>query len=131
MNRIDQMKHLHHKAMRLADEASHRRRTGEEQKANACLQQALEQERRAADLEAGDLGLDPTRSVLDRSAAMLARQCGEYRKAERLITTALSGSQPEPIAEELRDLLLDVYFEQSPRKKRRPLSAPDRPTPPG
>jgi hypothetical protein len=41
--------------------------------------------------------------------------------------TALSGTPPETIAEELRDLLLQVYFEQSPRKKRRPLSTPPRP----
>jgi len=75
-------------------------------------------------LAAPDLALEPTRSVLHRSAAALAWQCGEYREAERLITTALSGAPPEVIADELRDLLLRVYFEQSPRKKRRSLSAP-------
>jgi hypothetical protein len=42
----------------------------------------------------------------------------------------LSGTPPETIAEELRDLLLEVYFEQSPRKKRRALSAPGQATQP-
>jgi hypothetical protein len=126
---MSQIKDLHHEAMRLVDQASELRRRGEGEESNARLRQALEQERRAAELAASDLTLEPTRSVLHRSAATLACQCGEYREAERLITTALSGTPPETIAEELRDLLLQVYFEQSPRKKRRPLSAPPRPAP--
>ena len=116
--------------MQLADQASQLRRGGDEQQAEALLREALEHERRAAELAALDLTLEPTRSILHRSAATFAWQCGEYREAERLITTALSGAPPETIAEELRDLLLQVYFEQSPRKKRRPLSAPPRPAQP-
>src|SRR5439155_1906391 len=112
---------------RLVDQASNLRRRGEEPEADTRLRQALEHERQAAELAAPDLALEPTRSVLHRSAATLAWQCGEYREAERLITTALSGRPPETIAEELRDLLLQVYFEQSPRNKRRPLAAPPRP----
>ena len=130
MNLMSRMKDLHHQAMQLTDQASRLRRTGEEQEANARLREALEQERRAAELAAPDLALEPTRSVLHRSAATLACQCGEYREAERLITTALSGTPPETIAEELRDLLLQVYFEQSPRKKRRPPPAPPHPAQP-
>jgi hypothetical protein len=124
MSPMSRIKDLHHEAMRLADQADDLRRRGEGTEANARLRQALEQERRAAELAAPDLALEPTRSVLHRSAATLAWQCGEYREAERLITTALSGTPPETVAEELRDLLLRVYFEQSPRKKRRPLSPP-------
>lgn len=126
MSPASRIKDLHHEAMRLADQANDLRRQGAEQEANARLRQALERERQAAELAAADLALEPTRSVLHRSAATLAWQCGEYREAERLITTALSGSPPETIAEELRDLLLQVYFEQSPRNKRRPLSGPPR-----
>jgi hypothetical protein len=113
--------------MRLADQASDLRRRGQGPEAAARLRQALEHGRRAAELAAADLALEPTRSVLHRSAATLAWQCGEYREAERLITAALSGTPPETVAEELRDLLLLVYFEQAPRKKRRTLSAPPRP----
>lgn len=124
MNLTGSMKDLHHQAMQLADQASDLRHRGEEQEAKARLRQALDHERQAADLAAPDLSLEPTRSILHRSAATLACECGEFREAERLITTALSGRPPETIAEELRDLLMQVYFEQSPRKRRRPLSAP-------
>jgi hypothetical protein len=127
MKRLSQIKDFHHRAMQLADQASQLRRRGQGQEADAHLREALTQERRAAELTAADLSLEPTRSVLHLSAAALACQCGEYREAERLITTALSGSPPEAVAEELRDLLLQVYFEQSPRKKRRPLSTPPQP----
>ncbi len=61
------------------------------------------------------------------SAVTLACPCGEYREAERLITTALSGTPPETIAEELRDLLLQEYFKQSPRKKAPPTDNSSRP----
>jgi hypothetical protein len=127
MNPQSEIRDLHHQAMRLLDQASDLRRRGEQQEANARLRQAFDYERRAAELAAPDVALEPTRSVLHRSAATLACQCGEYRQAERLITTALSGTPPETIADELRDLLLQVYFEQSPRKKRRSLSSPPQP----
>src|SRR5262249_54452993 len=127
MNPTSRIKDLHHEAMRLADQATDLRRRGQEPEANARLRQALDPEGQAAELAASDLALEPTRSVLHRSAATLAWQCGEYREAERLITTALSGTPPETVAEELRDLLLRVYFEQSPRKKRRSLSGPPHP----
>lgn len=129
MNRSSQLKELHEQAMRLADQADSLQRSGEEKESKAHLRQAFDHESRAAALTVADLALEPTRSILHRSAATLAWQCGEYREAERLITTALSGTPPDTIAEELRDLLLAVYFEQSPRKKRRSLSAPPRSTP--
>jgi hypothetical protein len=71
---------------------------------------AFERESEAAALVAGDLAMEPTRSILHRSAAALALECGEYRSAERLIATALAGDPPEEIAEELRDLLEQVNF---------------------
>ena len=60
------------------------------------------------------------RSVLHRSAASLALECGALREAERLIAAALSGDPPDEIAEELRDLLEQVYF--GGKKGRRPLT---------
>jgi hypothetical protein len=76
---MSQITDLHHQAMQLADQASHLRRGGEEQEANARLRAALALERRAAELATPDLTLEPTRSVLHRSATTLAWQCGEYR----------------------------------------------------
>jgi hypothetical protein len=45
------------------------------------------------------------------------------REAERLIAVALSGDPPDEIAEELRDLLEQVYFDR-PQTRRRPLKKP-------
>jgi hypothetical protein len=103
-------KDLHHEAMRLVDEAEAARRQGNSQLARERLRQAFDRERQAADGVAGEGSLEPTRSVLHRSAAALALECGQLREAERLIATALSGDPPEEIAEELRDLLEQVYF---------------------
>ncbi len=107
---MNQVKDLHREAMRLVDEAESARRNGNVQLARERLGQAFDLERQAADLVAGDLSREPTRSVLHRSAASLAFQCGALREAEQLIATALSGDPPDEIAEELRDLLEQVYF---------------------
>jgi hypothetical protein len=37
-----------------------------------------------------------------------AVDCGEFKAAERLIATALSGNPPEEIAEELKDLFIQI-----------------------
>jgi hypothetical protein len=115
-----QLKDLHHEAMRLVDEAELARRGGNLDVARERLHQAFDRERQAADLAAGDLSQEPTRSVLHRSAASLALECGALREAERLIAAALSGDPPAEIAEELRDLLEQVYF--GGKKGRRPLT---------
>lgn len=51
---------------------------------------------------------EPNRSVILRSAASLALSCGEYREAEKLIATALAGEPPQSIANQLRELLMQV-----------------------
>src|SRR5262249_34979196 len=102
------------------DEADAARREGNTPLARERLQQAFACEREAADLVAGDLSLEPTRSVLHRSAASLAVECGALREAERLIAAAPSCDPPPEIAEELRDLLEQVYFGST--KGRRPLT---------
>jgi Flp pilus assembly protein TadD len=118
------MKELHDQAMVLVGTAERLRRDGDTQRAAIVLQQAFEQERHAAELSATDLTFEPTRSVLHRSAASLAIECGQLREAERLIATALSGNPPDAIAEELRDLLEQVYFVHPPKSRRRPLDLP-------
>jgi hypothetical protein len=54
--------------------------------------------------------VEPTFSILHRSAATLALDCDNIRLAEQLIAKALSHTLPYEIAEELRDLLEQVYF---------------------
>ena len=118
---------LHHQAMQLADEADRLRRQGDGAAAGQLLRQAFEKERQAAEQTSSDVRLEPTRSVLHRSAASLALECGDYREAERLIAVALSGEPPDEIADELRDLLEQVYFDRPASGRRRPLSRPGKP----
>ena len=61
----------------------------------------------------GALEMEPTRSVLLRSAASLALDCGEVRQSERCYSLRASvGNPPEEIANELRDLLEQVNFQR-------------------
>lgn len=58
-----------------------------------------------------------TRSVLFRSVAVLALDCGEINEAEKLINFGLSGRVPPQIADELRDLKKDI---ESDRRAKEP-----------
>ncbi|HLK60269.1 MAG TPA: hypothetical protein VKU00_27145 [Chthonomonadaceae bacterium] len=96
---------LHQQAMVLAEQAFVARRQKQLSNAREFARQAFLLERQAAE----QAQTEPSRSVLYRSAATLARDCGEYREAERLIATALAGTPPDSIADELRVLLEEVY----------------------
>ncbi|GAL94557.1 gll3965 protein [Microcystis aeruginosa NIES-44] len=98
--------------MDLAEAAAVARLRGAIKQATQLTRQAFEQETQAANLIAGVLDAEPTRSVLHRSAASLAIECGELRAAERLIATALSGNPPPEIAEELKDLFIQINLSQ-------------------
>jgi hypothetical protein len=94
----------HDLSMERADRALAARRQGNSAQAATWFREALTFEQQAAELVAPDLALEPTRSVLHRSAAALAIECGELREAERLIARALTGNPPDEIADELREL---------------------------
>jgi hypothetical protein len=102
----------HHHAMDLADQADRLKKTGRHQEALNLLETAFEFEREAALKLRDRLEVEPTRSVLCRSAASFAVECGKLRDAEQLISLGLSGAPPEEIAEELRDLLEQVHFDR-------------------
>ncbi len=102
---------LHEEAMEYADDAFFARREGDEEGFIEYSRLAYEKEAEAArKIESEDS--EPTRSVLHRSAATLALDCGEYREAERLIARALAGNPPGEIADELRELSEKVNFER-------------------
>ncbi|MGH9759490.1 MAG: hypothetical protein ACREDR_37075, partial [Blastocatellia bacterium] len=101
---------LHDQAMARVDDAFAAKLRGQQDEAAKFLHAAFELERAAATEVAPRLDAEPTRSILHRSAASLAIDCGELRDAERLVCTALQGEPPADIAEELRDLLEQVYF---------------------
>lgn len=108
---------IHEEAMDLADQAYMAKRHGDGSAAAALTQRAFELEFSAAEKLRNNLEAEPTRSVLYRSAASLAIDLNDFRNAERCIAIALSGNPPQDIADELRDLLNQVYT-QKPQRAR-------------
>lgn len=109
---MSEIQMLHQHAMDLAEAAAVARLRGTPEQAAQLTRQAFEQETQAATLIASTPDAEPTRSVLYRSAASLAIECGELQTAERLIATALSGNPPPEIAEELKDLFIQINLSQ-------------------
>jgi hypothetical protein len=107
-DKITRINQLHQQAMELAEQALLARRKGSEDEAERLSFEAYRLEAEAALMLREDDTAEPTRSVLLRSAATLALECGELREAEKLIATALIGNPPSQIADELRDLFEQV-----------------------
>jgi hypothetical protein len=105
---MSQIQEKHTTAMDLAEAAFTAKLRGDLEQASQLTRQAFDNEQAAAALIAHQLDAEPTRSILHRSAATLAIDCGEFKAAERLITTALSGNPPQEIAEELKDLFIQI-----------------------
>ena len=107
MSRVDE---LHNKAMDLAELALMQRLRGNSEGELPLSHQALELELAAI----GELGeyIEPTFSVLHRSAGTLALRCKEYIQAEKIACAALAKEPPPEIAEELRDLLTQATFQR-------------------
>jgi len=103
---------LHNQAMNFAEEAEFERAAGNREQAKELYAKAFELEKRAAKEFESRYDMEPTRSVLFRSAASLAMECGDVRLAEKMIAQGLAGEPPEEIANELRDLLEQVYFQR-------------------
>ena len=105
---MSSVKDFHDHAMEFTDRAIRERARGDAAASLRYFEQALEAELAAiAELEASD-GL--LWSVLYRSAGSLALDCGRFRQAEQIAATALAGNPEPEIAEELRDLLENIYF---------------------
>ncbi|MBW4488576.1 MAG: pentapeptide repeat-containing protein [Trichocoleus desertorum ATA4-8-CV12] len=119
---MSQIQALHQEAMDLAESALTAKLRGDLAQSNQLLRQAFEKEAQAAALIANDLNAEPTRSVLHRSAAALAIDCGEFQVAERLIMTALTGEPPQAIAEELKNLFFQINQPQHFQSKENPWS---------
>lgn len=109
---MNDLEKLHNKAMELAEEASLEKFKGNFERASKLFKRALAKEKAASAQVKSKLKMEPTRSVLYRSAASLALECKSNREAEKLIATALSGNPPREIASELRILLEQVYLQR-------------------
>ncbi len=111
---MSEVRTKHRAAMGLLDEANVARMQGDSSRFLVLRHQAFVAERAAADLLIDAYGQEPTRSILFRSAAVLALDCGEYREAERLASAGLAGSPPEAVAEELRAVQARVHVHGAP-----------------
>src|SRR5689334_1134788 len=95
----------HLQAMEYVDRASEARRRGDTDTAAQNFAEAFRLEKQAAEAMIPYLDIEPTRSILLRSAASLALECKRNEKAERLACLGLSGKPPAEIRTELRSVL--------------------------
>ena len=109
------MNDFHHQAMDLVGTAILERVHGSPENVSRLYAEALELELAAiAELTEP---IEPTHSVLHRSAGWMAYHSGQYRKAEQLAACALAQEPPTEIADELRDLLKHVYAQWPQQRK--------------
>ena len=105
----------HNRAMDLVEAAIVERARGNLAKTARLYAEALELEL-AAIAELSE-PIEPTHSVLHRSAGWMAYHSRQYRKAEQLAAYALAHEPPPEIANELRDLLRQIYAQWPPQYK--------------
>jgi len=102
---------LHNEAMELAEQALSLGREGDSARERKLFEQAFEREKEAATSLLDREDVEPSRSVLFRSAAALARDAGRYGDALDMVKLGLSGTPPEGIRNELKALMRDVLAE--------------------
>lgn len=104
------IKQLHREAMSERDNALSAKLEGNDQDALRHFQAAYRLEASAANELMDRHAAEPSRSILFRSAATIAKECGLLEEAQKLIYQALSGDPPPDIKSELQDLLEEVNF---------------------
>jgi len=105
-------KDLHREAMKLAQEAFIAEINKKEKESLSLYIRAFELEKVAAFYYL-DKDIEPTRSVLLRSAASLAKSAGKYIEAIDLIDKALAGNPPDEIITECENLYNQISREIS------------------
>lgn len=104
------LKLLHNESMDIAELAMLAKLRGDFEESNRLFKEALKLELEAINTFEKTEISEPTYSILHRSAATLALDCNDHRKAEQIVAKALSHEPPAEIAEELRDLLEQINF---------------------
>lgn len=106
-NKVEAVSILHDQAMEYTDQSFRARRLQGREQYLYFTRLAFKKEAAAADLLV-DEDIEPTRSILHRSAATLAWRCEMYEESKRLIYRGLAGNPPSDIENELHDLLEKV-----------------------
>lgn len=107
----------HRAAMRYAEQAKLASQGVRGGDASDLMRRAFELEREAAQLLLQAFDEEPTRSVLYRSAATLALECGELAEAKRLAYQGLAGNPPFEIANEIREVIDEEEFQRHLSKR--------------
>ena len=107
---------VHDKAMLLSQNAFVLIARGRGAEALPLNEQAFELEQQAALSLLDRKDLEPTRSILFRSAAVIARDCFKYEDAEKMILLGLAGNPPEDVEEELREVYATLKKHLLPKK---------------
>ena len=97
---------IHNEAMDYAEYALSAKRRGDTVEAAQLFAKSLELERKALGLLTEQV--EPEYSILHRSAATLALDCGEFRLAEQIASKALAGDPPEHVVWQLRSVMEQV-----------------------
>ncbi len=121
-------KELHHQAMESFEAALIARQSGDEGRVFRLLREALRLESAAADSVGEAISLEPTRSVLHRSAASLALQIFDTITARKYVDAGLKGNPPDEIRRELEALSEQITILNAERADYR-LKAPAERTP--
>ena len=116
MSSLQEIKELHDQAMSLVDDAIIARHRGQFDLTKQKYREAFPLEKEAALRTKEENVGEPSESVLLRSAATIALNAGLYPDAEKLACLALSGNPPNVIADELREVLVEVLI-KSPNGK--------------
>lgn len=103
---------LHTRAIEIADHAFIEKFGGRLDRASDLFREAFQIEKEAALLAKEENIGEPSISILLKSASSLAINANLLDEAERLICLALYGCPPFEIAEELRNLLEELYFQR-------------------
>lgn len=105
---MSELKDIHRKALDLAKQANEALEQGDKDAYLKYTEEAYGLESKAAEMMYSARESEPTRSVLYRSAATLAFNCGKLHEAKNLIYAGLSGTPYPEIRIELEQLLGNV-----------------------
>jgi len=125
---VSSTRELHERAMELFEASLLARHAEDEGRMNRFLAQALKLECEAADTVADDYALEPTRSLLHRSAAAMALSSFDTKTARRYVKAAFEGKPPTEVGSELQILSEQITILEA-EVKSYALKAPTGPTP--
>lgn len=99
------IKTIHREAMLLSQKAFIALEQGNTKEATTLYKKAFDLEKEAALGLLNHQGKEPTRAILFKSAAYLAKKSFQYREAECMACLGLAGNPPESIATELKEMI--------------------------